>query len=1634
MADNIFVGSVSVGVVPDLRGFNDRMRAELIPAANRIGQDMGKELVKGVTSSLNFGDIFTKSSVKGMPAVRVVGEKVGKEFVTGFTKSLDISKIITDRSLKARPTADREGYTLGKAYGEAFKRGFEFSTRGMPKPKVDLDMTRARLQIDALKLKLDNAMKAGGPSLSQTALRALLAGGAGGGGGGGRTIAGGAAGASGGGGGVVGGIGALIRALPGGTSGSIGAVPGPVLAGAGGLAALLAPFIAQAVAGFIPLLGGGAIAGLGVAGAFGAGGTTQQQVAQARAAAQAANARVRAAQARLAGLGGGGATPLATTAAQDQLAAAQARLQTARGGTSASAILSAEASVASAQDRINKLRGTGKATTAQLASAEASLASARATQSKASQAYQKAQADQITANQQRVRDSFKNLVQDAQSSLTQIGAPMAPVMKKIFDTADKTMKSLTPVFANAVGILAGPFQTFADTIIKSFADPQVTSSITAISGAFSDVLVAFTPDIPGIMNSFADAIERVAGAVSKNPKAFADFLNFVFQVGIFIINMIADLTDAADWIEKNWDWIKWIVIPEILAIQLAIKYIIKFRHDIAHWFDDIRHYVANQWDLMWQDTVGNTIRANRHLEQLISDWFHNIAHWFDIGRHWVSSTWDAMYQDTIGAAIRQQRHLEQLISDYLHNVANAFDVARHAVASAWDDMWNNTVGRAVHGWQDLYNKVWVPVRNFFTITLPGWIDSAVKSIGRLWDNIKGTIARPIDWVGKNILAHLFNAIDDITKFVGLKTPLQNSANMLSNLPTAATGGRITQGTGPTADDVLIRASRDETIVSAAHSKLPYMQAAFALAGVPGYAVGGLVNPVGPGAIPERVDMGVDYGGLFDLFAIGSGRITSISNSGWPGGTFIDLQLNPPYGSGYWYYAENIQPTVNVGDTVRAGQRVGIARGYGPGTEIGWASGRGGETAAAAAGQQNKHGDPGEFPTAWGVAASNLIKSLGGPPGIISGKISGGTAGIGGIVRTVGDILGGIGHYASVAISLASGNVTKALSDMLGKIGHGAGGATGLLGQVLTSLPGTLAGKALSFLVNKVKGFVKSQQSVSGVAPASGSGVQRWRPVVLQALALEHLPASLADLVLYQMQTESGGDPRSINLTDINAQQGDPSKGLMQVIGATFRQWHWPGTSNDIYDPLANIAAALNYAEHGRGFGRGPGQIGSGHGYARGTDGAAAGWAWVGEQGPELVHFHGGEMVMPHGSFGGYQGGTASAAAALAARNKSAAAALAAQNKATAAAIAAYNRMARAGASLAAAIAKITPKTTASVFASDQAKFLADLRLYFTPSVAKARSQLVIRQITEMQNLQTHMKTLTTSIANATAFQQQELTHLQSTGGIGAIGIQGTGAAGGRSILSGLTRQLTSMRNFGYAIRDLSRAGASQAVLKTVAAMDPAGGTTYARTMISALKKMHSLNLPPEMINQLIALGPDAALAYANAMQAAGPSVVRQIKSTEAALAATTLGTSRGIASVVSGGAYNTGANFVAGLKSQQSSLDAQFKHLGKTLGQEAIKWMHVPANQRPYGYQHGGWINEPISGYGAYSGAFYTFAEKGREYVLPEGQMRERGAQGDSYHAHFDGLTGAAIEGHVRVAFQAMSLQQGRLQRQGRRF
>ncbi|GHH88554.1 hypothetical protein GCM10018793_68630 [Streptomyces sulfonofaciens] len=86
----------------------------------------------------------------------------------------------------------------------------------------------------------------------------------------------------------------------------------------------------------------------------------------------------------------------------------------------------------------------------------------------------------------------------------------------------------------------------------------------------------------------------------------------------------------------------------------------------------------------------------------------------------------------------------------------------------------------------------------------------------------------------------------------------------------------------------------------------------------------------------------------------------------------------------------------------------------------------------------------------------------------------------------------------------------------------------------------------------------------------------WIRESLHIMKKHHIPGSYNGLYRNIMR-ESSGNPNAINNWDINAQKGIPSKGLLQVIPPTFSSYHVSGTSWNIYDPVANITAAANYA-------------------------------------------------------------------------------------------------------------------------------------------------------------------------------------------------------------------------------------------------------------------------------------------------------------------------------------------------------------------------------------------------------------------------------------------------------------------------
>ncbi|TLQ42275.1 transglycosylase SLT domain-containing protein [Streptomyces marianii] len=86
----------------------------------------------------------------------------------------------------------------------------------------------------------------------------------------------------------------------------------------------------------------------------------------------------------------------------------------------------------------------------------------------------------------------------------------------------------------------------------------------------------------------------------------------------------------------------------------------------------------------------------------------------------------------------------------------------------------------------------------------------------------------------------------------------------------------------------------------------------------------------------------------------------------------------------------------------------------------------------------------------------------------------------------------------------------------------------------------------------------------------------WIREALDIMESEDIPGSYEGLHRNIMR-ESGGNPNAQNNWDVNAKNGTPSKGLLQVIQPTFDAYHVKGTKHDVTDPVANLTAAANYA-------------------------------------------------------------------------------------------------------------------------------------------------------------------------------------------------------------------------------------------------------------------------------------------------------------------------------------------------------------------------------------------------------------------------------------------------------------------------
>lgn len=177
------------------------------------------------------------------------------------------------------------------------------------------------------------------------------------------------------------------------------------------------------------------------------------------------------------------------------------------------------------------------------------------------------------------------------------------------------------------------------------------------------------------------------------------------------------------------------------------------------------------------------------------------------------------------------------------------------------------------------------------------------------------------------------------------------------------------------------------------------------------------------------------------------------------------------------------------------------------------------------------------------------------------------------------------------------------------------------GHVMQGFMNGLSSKDLKAFADKQ---IKTVTGAFGTAVNVPGGVADW---LTQALIATGTPLSWLPGLEKLVMAESGGDPNSVNSQSVG---GEYATGLLQTLPSTFKEYMQKGMNN-IQNPVDNAAAAINYikSRYGDVYSTPLFRGGPYAGYESGTTYATPGYHWVGEKGPELMKFNGGEEVINH---------------------------------------------------------------------------------------------------------------------------------------------------------------------------------------------------------------------------------------------------------------------------------------------------------------------------------------------------------------------------------------------------------------------
>mgnify|MGYP000847837250 CR=1 FL=1 len=758
--------------------------------------------------------------------------------------------------------------------------------------------------------------------------------------------------------------------------------------------------------------------------------------------------------------------------------------------------------------------------------------------------------------------------------------------------------------ANPIGIVVLALTGLVAGLVYAYKHSETFRNI--VDGAFAKVKDAASAVVGWFTGTLVPAFQAVWEWLKNAFQSGAGFIRAQIDSWVGAYHTVSDaFTAAGDRISSVWETIKGAFAAAITWLDSTFSPWGRRIHAILVLPINLAQtLIGAAWDWItarfqqaadWLSGVFATAWAL--IETRIVTPFNNAVNLVAAGWDWIINKFNAAWTAITGWVNNQWNQLTGLLGSVIDSAKAWIETTWSGILAGFSTFWGNVTGWVNNQWNQLTGLLRWPVDQ-----AKAWIDAALEGIRgafsaavdfirNAWDGIVEAVKKPIRFVMKTViddgLIAGFNKIADFANSPRLDpvTPPGFAAGGYVDLPWSAS-------------------NRD-----------PYM----------GWTPRGPIRFEGEEFIVNREATRRNRG---LLEAINSGRIRGFQGGGFLGGIgnavgavidgLTELLTDP---AGYFNgLLDRLLGGIKSSPILSA--IVGIPRKL-VSMIVDWVTSKLAELFGAG-GQGMPVDGPITSPYGWrdgpffGRELHDGI-DIGAPMGTPVKSV------LAGVVKQAG-WAGGYGNMVTIlsgAIEMFYAHMSEILTQV---------GAMVRAGQIIGKVGSTGAstGPHLHWGAKKDGRSVDPLSLVSrGAADGTfshGAGVERWRGVAIQAMQMAGLPMQYLPLLLHRMEVESGGNPNAINNWDSNAAAGTPSKGLMQTIDPTFYAYAGHLASLGPYNPLANIYAAIRYTLARYGLGGIERAWGGRLGYASGTRSARRGLAWVGERGPELVRFNGGERV------------------------------------------------------------------------------------------------------------------------------------------------------------------------------------------------------------------------------------------------------------------------------------------------------------------------------------------------------------------------------------------------------------------------